>query len=685
MAIDFGKYGTPTTATSTAQPTDFSKYGTPVEPTAPQPKEEGFFKSLYRGIFEPVANIVARPFQLAQRVTTGQEFTGNFLGLEIDSPETFKDVWKDVGRGLQTVAFGIGGGAVKPVVQTGLKGTVAAAAVQGAKEFAKAGALEGAGNSLAQGNLEPGKIFRDSVTGAVISAGAGTLLGAATPLIKAGTRRFSANAIREELGNTYQSIGSNYVQASAVLDKAKMINKTDPISVLKMYGKNTLPALENGRLKTVEARSFLQKKIAELSEIQKERLFQFDDRYDIPTFRQWANDYITKRGGSLDYQASLRKDVNKIINGIEDAYRGTTKDVGGLELSEWNAIKTSQAAQSKAYKKGIQTKFSPDSHDIVAASIRDLTDLATGDSAIRDLNKLIQSHYDAIDFFRVLENKTPKGGRLSSLFTKLSGDVVGAAAGSVAGQPVAGALVGRFIADKISDIAQNNLITNPVKKSLIEKLAIQTPKEVKAVMKSLEQKNKELFDEIGFDYKSIRLANKNNSIPTATKMTTTNADIPKTVPQNQPPKQKLSTSSKKQDVLKTRVYETKGGMKTRIDALSDNIKNLELELKDMVGRGLNKFKSKKEGEFLDFDNSKGGSVLTRMRRTERNIKVKNAASELDDLSEDPDAIRDAIDKYNKAKERLEEMKRERSDLRKQIKTVEETEYYEMLAEQADEK
>lgn len=545
MAIDFGKYGAPTTASSTAQPTDFSKYGTPVESTEPQQKEDGFFKSLYRGIFEPVANIVARPFQLAQRLTTGKEFTGNFLGLEIDSPQTFKEVWKDVGRGLQTVALGIGGGAAKNVVSTGLGGKVAQGAIQGVKEGAKVGVLEGAGSSLAEGNLEAGQIFRDSITGAVIGAGAGGVLGTAAPLIKAGKKYVSVNAAREELGTMYEKIGSNYSRASAVLDRAKNINKTDPIAVLKMYGKNTLPTLENGRLKTSEARSFMQKKIAELSEIQRERLFQFDDRYDIPTFRQWANDYITKRGGSLDYQASLRADVNKIINQIDSAYKNTAKNVDGLELSEWNLIKTNQAAQSKAYKKGIQTKFSPDSHDIVAASIRDLTDLATGDSAIRDLNKLIQSHYDAIDFFRLLEDKTPKGGRLSSLFTKLSGDVVGAAAGSVAGQPVAGALAGRFIADKISDIAQNNLITNPVKKSLIEKLAIQTPKEVKAVMKSLEQKNKELFDEIGFDYKSIRLANKNNSIPTATKMTTNNADIPKTVPQTLVKKQKLSPKKKK--------------------------------------------------------------------------------------------------------------------------------------------
>ena len=229
--------------------------------------------------------------------------------------------------------------------------------------------MEGFGGSLAQGKTEAGDIFRDSVTGAVIGASGGALFGSATPLITAGARKFSANAVRDELGMMYEKIGSNYVQSSAILDKAKLINKTDPIAVLKMYGKNTLPTLENGRLKTVEARAFLNNKIGDLSKIQQERLFQFDDRYDIPTFRQWANDYITKRGGSLDYQASLRKDVNKIINEIETAYKGAPKNVDGLELSEWNAIKTNQAAQSKAYKKGIQTKFSPDAHDIVATTI----------------------------------------------------------------------------------------------------------------------------------------------------------------------------------------------------------------------------------------------------------------------------------------------------------------------------
>jgi hypothetical protein len=518
MATEFGKYGTPVES-GVNNKLDFNKYGTPtsVAPRVPTEKKSGFFQNFYKAIAEPVANIVARPVQVAQRATGNEEFTGSFAGLDISTPETFKDVWKDVGRGLQTVAFGIGGGALPKVVSTGLKGKVASSALLGVKEGAIAGSLEGLGSSLAEGKLEPGDILTDSATGAVIGAAGGAVLGGAVPLISAGGRKFSQRAVREELGDTYRKIADDYVRASAILDKS-VAKKTDPIAVLQMYGKNTLPKMEKGKLKTANSREFLKTKIGELSEIKQERLFLYNDRYDLPTYRQWVNDFAEKNNWSEDYKLAVKTDVNKILNTIENAYTDSPKNVGGLELGEFNIIQTNQADQSRAFG----GEYKPDAHSVIAKATGELIDLATGSSEIRDLNRLIASHYDAIDLFKVLSNKSPKGGKLSGLFMRLGGDVVGAAVGSKFGQPVAGAIGGRVIFGKISDIIQNNLISNPMKKVLIEKLASQSPKEVAEVIKSSEGVFKEVFDELGLDYKSISKTNSVSSKTTKNKIMDSN-------------------------------------------------------------------------------------------------------------------------------------------------------------------
>src|SRR3990167_5037432 len=94
-------------------------------------KEDGFFKTLVKA----PATIVARPFQLAAELIIpgdnteaidkfSKEKLGGFVA---PIPKNFADVKKDVGRGVQTVAFGLPG-------------------------LASGGAAFGIGASLEQGN-----------------------------------------------------------------------------------------------------------------------------------------------------------------------------------------------------------------------------------------------------------------------------------------------------------------------------------------------------------------------------------------------------------------------------------------------------------------------------------------------------------------------------------------------------
>ena len=82
----------------------------------PQP---GLLKSVYKAIAEPIANIVARPFQAATSLIQGEKYQPqerDILGLKITNPaleaqrgaSSREILQKEAGRGLQTVALGLG-------------------------------------------------------------------------------------------------------------------------------------------------------------------------------------------------------------------------------------------------------------------------------------------------------------------------------------------------------------------------------------------------------------------------------------------------------------------------------------------------------------------------------------------------------------------------------------------------
>lgn len=79
-------------------------------------KDPSFLAAMAKGIFTAPTTIVARPFQAAAAIAGASndqidEFSQNIPiigGLIADAPDTMKDVTKDVGRGIQTVALGTG-------------------------------------------------------------------------------------------------------------------------------------------------------------------------------------------------------------------------------------------------------------------------------------------------------------------------------------------------------------------------------------------------------------------------------------------------------------------------------------------------------------------------------------------------------------------------------------------------
>ena len=526
MAIDFGKYGTPATTSKTV---DFTKYGQVIGDAPQVQEEDGFFKSIYKSIASPVVNLLARPAQLVQHLAGDtQPIEGKiFGGLDVTDPYArgFSETYKDIGRGLETVALGIGGGGAKQTIASGIK----AGAVQGLKTGAsvgiKAGIPSGFGYSMEQGNTDIRTLLKDAAISGGVGSVLGGTLGAATGAIAGGVKKYSEQGLRDELGKIYRDSAAQYVKAQAVIDQAETVNKTDPISVLQMYGKNTIPEMAGNGADTINGQEFLKQKIGELSNIRNDVLFLSDERVPLQGYAKYANELLDAQNWSQTKKETVRKDLLKILQDTITAYENSPKNVGGIELNELNLIKTEQTGLSKSYLNK-KPKFDYDAHGIAGKAARDLVELLTDDETVKDLNKLIQSHYDAIDLLRALNGKKVHGGSLSKLFFKLGGDVVGAVAGQAAGSPIAGALTGHVVAGKIADIVQSRFITNPMKRLLINNLKAQAPKEVEKALQKLNEEYGSLFQDL-----FPNSANMTSPITKPTMTAKTNAITP-TIPPN---------------------------------------------------------------------------------------------------------------------------------------------------------
>lgn len=141
----------------------FKKFTPPAE--AEQTKEPGFFGSIYRGIAEPVVNLIARPGQVAAHLANpdegkieGEVPLGFGVKARVKDPygDGARGVIADVGRGIQTVGLGLG-----PV----------------------AGSAAFGGGSALQDDAEQGKGIVDTVKDVAVNSAIGAVAGKATSLL----------------------------------------------------------------------------------------------------------------------------------------------------------------------------------------------------------------------------------------------------------------------------------------------------------------------------------------------------------------------------------------------------------------------------------------------------------------------------------------------------------------------
>lgn len=167
-----------------------------------------------RGILKPVATLAARPYQLGMAIggSTPEEQTihSKYLG-DITAASTGKDLLKDVGRGLETVSLGIGGGAASNVIKGAGKQGLLRLAGTGAKEGAKTGIIEGIGSGLEKGK-KAGGVVKSGLTGGLLGGITGGVLGGVTSFARNGILNKSENYLDAITPNTKDLTPTEYEQ-----------------------------------------------------------------------------------------------------------------------------------------------------------------------------------------------------------------------------------------------------------------------------------------------------------------------------------------------------------------------------------------------------------------------------------------------------------------------------------------
>lgn len=293
---------------------------------------------------------------------------------------------------------------------------------------------------------------------------------------------------QQAVQDSVRQTANKYVKSSGVLHEAESVNGTKPLEVISSYPKGkALPSIEGGKVNPDEAIDYLKGKIGELSNIKNDAVFLNDNKVPVEDFGKYAHDLVdAQKGWSNVRKSDAHAQLDTQLRSIDAAYKTD------LPLSEIDKIKTEQTGLSKSYNNNGAKPFELDTHGILGKAARDLVEMHTEDAPTKELNKLIQSHYDAVDLLDSMRGKAPHGGQLARYAGRIGGEITGAIAGSTVGHPFIGALTGRIGADMLDSVLHSNFISNPLKRMMIDKMEGVEPAVRQKMLQYIEQNSPDI-------------------------------------------------------------------------------------------------------------------------------------------------------------------------------------------------
>lgn len=193
-----------TKASSTVTPLQKYRQENPKTPTLVS-KVGNVMKELAKAVVEPVATMTARPIQLGAELLGASdesvnEFTKKYFSDWVaPTPQNAKDVYKDVGRGIQTVLTGGLGTTAKSALGLATK----KGATTGLGKLSTTGAIEGAGFGLGA-SMEQGNDILSKDTAKSVALGTG--VGAVLPVAFKGLGKVIQGAEKPIIKDTIQAV-----------------------------------------------------------------------------------------------------------------------------------------------------------------------------------------------------------------------------------------------------------------------------------------------------------------------------------------------------------------------------------------------------------------------------------------------------------------------------------------------
>lgn len=473
----------------------FADPNNPSSVVAPQPEGDGIFKSMAKAIISPVATMLARPFQAGAALlgASGEsidKWTKNNLGDWVaPTPKNMGDVKQDVGRGMQTVALGMG-----PV---------------------SGGAAFGTGMSLEQGNdllstetainaglgLAGGKLL--DLVGKPLLNGAGKTIGVITPAILKDVAARGSQAVEKFMAQHAilpKSVGGAINKGAQVAEDVANAPFKAAGNVVKKPFTSTPEEVIAGREKALfeieqkyagmrknalyskDGGASSRKRIADtdvlVGAVDENGLIrtrtpggaydQYKAQYVEPG-ESVVMDLLEKEARSIDLAVVERnlikavresrlagKDHLKALNDIKKEIEGyklkADKDgrirlsvlqgekIGTTKQINWNTP-PEKTAYRKAVAKGLKRTIEKESR-----------------YNIREANEELGKYYEDLDFLESLDGKIVNRGRLGKYFAQIAGNIAGGVAGGMSGG-MAGSAIGTIVGGELASRIQGIMLS----------------------------------------------------------------------------------------------------------------------------------------------------------------------------------------------------------------------------------
>lgn len=491
-----------------------------------------------RGALRAPLTMLARPVQAVAELAGASAEDVNKAtakltrGYVAPVPETMADVKKDVGRAIQTVAFGAGG------------------PVSGGATFGLGSSLE-AGNDLFSTRTllntalgaASGKVL--DLVGKPLLNAAGKVIGKVTPEYIKHVASKGTTAIQEFAANhkIMPSVISKPLNAGAEKLEVAMNKPFDMAgeaiskpfkSMAATIQEKITPSeqtIVNNRIKTLQKiedsraplRNYVAKQAKKGIDVKKNLAAtdllkdSVDNTGTIRTkqpggaieqyqeFIKPQEDIVTrtiaKEGKTVsldDVEAKLTDAVNKSkIKGSSkvEALNGVKKEISGLKLDadvEGN-IPLSVIHDAKITKYAHVNYLNPEqgaSDKLIAKGLKEIVE-ENSSGPIKELNKELADHYATIGFLEKLDGSKVEGGKLGRYFAKTVGAIAGTPfgpMGTIVGAELAGKAQGMGLAGTFSRQIGKELESSPLMKGALGKVE-ETTFKTPTVGKTVEEKH----------------------------------------------------------------------------------------------------------------------------------------------------------------------------------------------------